>query len=159
MYVESSAACALGMAANPQARRSAVEFGMDVEQACTEVSPMTKRRILVIEDDPAVATMYQAALSFAGFDAAVVGDGLTALEEIDEEHPDLVVLDLHLPHLDGATILRELAITPDTRYIPVIVVTGDHDDQLPEAQAVLRKPCDPALLVAAVEQQFQRAAA
>jgi two-component system response regulator MprA len=117
---------------------------------------MTKR-ILVIEDDAALATMYQTALSFAGFDVAVSGDGLTALEDIDEEHPDLVVLDLRLPQLDGGTILREIAATSDTRTIPVIVVTGD-DGDVPQASLVLHKPCDPALLVAAVKQRFQAAA-
>ena len=120
---------------------------------------MAKRRILVIEDDPALATMYETALSFAGFDVIVVGDGLTALEDIDEEHPDLVVLDLRLPQLDGSTILREIAATPDTRAIPVIVVTGDEADDLQSPSVILHKPCDPALLVAAVEQRVPRAAA
>jgi len=119
---------------------------------------MTKRRILVIEDDPALAAMYQTALSFAGFDVAVSGDGLTALEDIDEEHPDLVILDLRLPQLDGSTILRELAATPDTRNIPIIVVTGGDAEDLPASSSVLRKPVDPALLVAAVEQRFRAAA-
>ena len=119
---------------------------------------MTKRRILVIEDDPALAAMYQTALSFAGFDVTVSGDGLTALEDIDEEHPDLVILDLRLPQHDGGTILREVAATPDTRNIPVIVVTGGDVEDLPAASAVLRKPFDPALLVAAVEQHFRAAA-
>src|SRR3954465_12958137 len=119
---------------------------------------MTKRRILVIEDDPALATMYQTALSFAGFDVTVSGDGLTALEQIDEEHPDLVILDLRLPQVDGSTILREVAATPDTRNIPIIIATGGDAGDLPAASAVLRKPCDPALLVAAVEQRFLEAA-
>src|SRR4051812_844578 len=104
---------------------------------------MTRRRILVVEDDSALATMYQTALAFAGFDVAVTGDGLTALEEIDEGHPDLVVLDLHLPQIDGSTILREVAATPDTRTIPVIVVTGFDANGIPAASAILRKPCDP----------------
>jgi len=120
---------------------------------------MTRRRILVIEDDPALAAMYQTALAFAGFDVTVCGDGLTALEDIDEEHPDLVVLDLRLPQLDGETILREVAASPDTRHIPVIVVTGGDAHEVSGASPVLHKPCDPALLVAAVEQRFERAAA
>jgi len=120
---------------------------------------MTKRRILVIEDDPALAAMYQTALSFAGFDVTLCGDGLTALEEIDEQHPDLVVLDLRLPQLDGAAILREVASTPDTQHIPIIVVTGGDAQGVPGAASVIHKPCDPALLVAAVERRFERAAA
>ena len=120
---------------------------------------MAMRRILVIEDDPALATMYETALSLAGFDVIVAGDGLTALEDIDEEHPDLVVLDLGLPQLDGSTILREVAATPDTSGIPMIVVTGTDVDDAQGAWMVLHKPFDPALLVAAVEQRFQPAAA
>jgi CheY-like chemotaxis protein len=98
--------------------------------------------------------MYQSALAFAGFEVAVAGDGLTALEDIDDDHPDLVVLDLQLPQIDGSTILREVAATPDTRNIPVIVVTGSDAKAFPEASAILRKPCDPGDLVAAIEQQL-----
>jgi DNA-binding response OmpR family regulator len=120
---------------------------------------MPKHRILVIEDDPALATMYETALVSAGFDVVVSGDGLTALEDVDEEHPDVIVLDLQLPQLDGKTILREISSTPDTRHIPVIVVTGGDGGDLALASTVLRKPCDPALLVAAVEQRCHPAAA
>lgn len=123
-------------------------------QPATLSNASLRRRILVIEDDSALATMYQSALAFAGFDVEVAGDGLTALEDIDDDHPDLVVLDLHLPQLDGTAILREVAATPDTRNIPVIVVTGSDSDGLPAASAVLRKPCDPGDLVAAIEQQL-----
>lgn len=115
---------------------------------------MTRHRILVVEDDSSLATLYQSALAFAGFDVAVAGDGLAALEGIDEDHPDLVVLDLQLPQIDGGTILREVAATPDTRDIPIIVVTGSDANGLPPASVVLRKPFDPGELVAAIEQQL-----
>ena len=113
---------------------------------------MAKRRILVVEDDDALANMYRAALSFAGFDVDVAGDGLTALEDIDTDHPDLVVLDLNLPQLGGDRILSEVAATPDTRDIPVIVVTGSDRLAAGGASAIVRKPCDPGDLVALVEQ-------
>ena len=114
---------------------------------------MTKRRILVVEDDNTLANMYRAALSFAGYEVDVAGDGLTALEDIDTDHPDLVVLDLNLPQLGGDRILSEVAATPDTRDIPVIVVTGaDQVAATGRVSAVLRKPCDPGELVALIEQ-------
>lgn len=109
------------------------------------------KRILVIEDDDALANMYRSALCFAGFDVDVAGDGITGLEDIDEDHPDLVVLDLHLPQLTGEAILREVAATPDTRDIPVIVVTGTDAGPVTTASVVLRKPFDPGELVAAVQ--------
>jgi DNA-binding response OmpR family regulator len=114
---------------------------------------MAKRRILVVEDDHLLANMYRAALCIAGFDVDVAGDGLTALEDIDTDHPDLVVLDLNLPQLGGDRILSEVAATPDTCDIPVIVVTGaDHVTTTGHVSAILRKPCDPGELVALVRQ-------
>ena len=112
---------------------------------------MAKRRILVVEDDNTLANMYRSALCFAGYEVEVAGDGLTALEDIDTDHPDLVVLDLNLPQLGGDRILTEVAATPDTRDIPVIVVTGaDQVTATGRVSAVLRKPCDPGDLVALV---------
>ncbi len=114
---------------------------------------MSKRRILVVEDDDALANMYRSALSFAGFDVAIAGDGLTALEDIDTDRPDLVVLDLNLPQLGGDRILTEVAATPDTCDIPVIVVTGaDQVTTTGHVSAIVRKPCDPVALVALIEQ-------
>jgi DNA-binding response OmpR family regulator len=114
---------------------------------------MAKRRILVVEDDDVLANMYRSALCFAGFDVEIAGDGLTALEDIDTDHPDLVVLDINLPQLGGDRILSEVAATPDTRDIPVIVVTGsDEVTTTGRVSAVLRKPCDPGDLVAVIEQ-------
>ena len=124
-----------------------------LKKLALETDSMAKR-ILVIEDDDALATLYRSALCIAGFDVNVAGDGITALEDIDEDHPDLVVLDLHLPQLAGETILSEVAQTPDTRDIPVIVVTGTDASPAPRATAVLRKPCDPGDLVALVQQQL-----
>jgi DNA-binding response OmpR family regulator len=120
---------------------------------------MAARRILVIEDDSGLAALYRTALSSAGFAVDAIGDGLTALEEIDESHPDLVILDLQLPQIDGSTILRELLAAPDTRGIPVIVVTGSDAAALPADSTVLRKPFDVDLLLTSVEQHFHRAAA
>ena len=115
---------------------------------------MAKRRILVVEDDDALANVYRNALNFAGYDVDVASDGVTALGDIDTDHPDLVVLDMHLPQISGERILSEVASTPDTRDIPFIVVT-DANAAAPTTAGsfpVLRKPCDPVDLVALVAQ-------
>lgn len=120
---------------------------------------MTRRRILVVEDDVACAAMYRAALRFAGYDVDVAGDGVSALRLIECERPDLVVLDLHLPRLHGEAILSELAASPDLRQIPVVIVTAtDARQTIRQANAILRKPCDPERLVAIVEEQIESAA-
>ena len=72
------------------------------------------------------------------------GDGDSALRSIDANPPDMVLLDLNLPSLDGTTVVHDLASNPSTRNIPIIVVTGvDPPPLLPHVRTVLCKPCDP----------------
>ncbi len=112
---------------------------------------MKRYRVLVVEDDIALAGLYQAALRFAGFDVELVGDGLSALWHIEAERPDVIVLDLSLPQLRGEAVLTELASSPDLYAVPVVVVTGsDCDQAVMQASAVLRKPCDPFQLLSVI---------
>lgn len=117
---------------------------------------MAKRRILVVEDDSALATLYRSALSFAGYDVAVAGDGLAALETIDQDHPDLVVTELHMTPIGAAALVSQAAATPDTRHIPFIVLAGsDLSAEELRTSTILRTPCAPGDLVAMVERQLQ----
>lgn len=116
-------------------------------------------KILIVEDDHALASMYRTALTFEGFDVAVAPDGLSALRHIDEEHFDLVVLDLSLPVVRGEEILREIKAAPDLGTTPVIVVTGEPPRQAVEAaRTVLRKPCAPERLLSAIDRHLKPAA-
>lgn len=125
----------------------------------THVFGRSRKRILLVEDDADLARLYRGVLRMAGFDAMHVADGRSALRAIDENPPDLVVLDIHLPDLRGDELLRELSERRETRQIPAIVVTGS-DIELAVAQAkqILRKPCAPDRLVAAVERYVEAAA-
>ena len=115
-------------------------------------------RILVVEDDTALANMYRASLRLAGFEVATAHDGFTALSSIDANRPDLIVLDLHLPRVHGVAVLQDLAANPDTATIPVVIVTGtDITSAVAQTKAVLRKPCDPELLIAAIEHSLRAA--
>lgn len=78
-------------------------------------------------------------------------DGLTALRVVDEYRPDLVILDLMLPQMDGWTVLREFQSRPSTSSIPVVVVTACEDSPaLSHARVVIRKPADPDYIAAVV---------
>jgi CheY-like chemotaxis protein len=99
--------------------------------------------VLVVEDDASLAHLYCTALTMNGVSVMRAADGLTALRVVEEYRPDVVVLDLMLPQVDGWTVLREFQARPSTRDIPVVVVTGaDTTSQLSHAKAVIRKPAD-----------------
>ena len=89
-------------------------------------SHMPPPRILIVEDDPAIAAFVQTALEREGFAAEVAQRGETALERAEAAPPDLILLDLMLPGLDGLQVCQ--AIRRRSAYIPVIMLTAKDDD-------------------------------
>ena len=75
---------------------------------------MTNPRAFVIEDDEFIAYIFSAAVKEAQFDPLIIRDGISALETLKTEIPDLIILDLHLPGVSGINILRE--IRSDSRF-------------------------------------------
>jgi DNA-binding response OmpR family regulator len=97
--------------------------------------------ILIVEDDPEVRLLYQVALTFEGYEVASASDGVEALVQMEQRLPDLVVLDLGLPRLDGWSVQQEIAASAVTRQIPIVIVTGlDVDPSGLDVACVLRKP-------------------
>jgi len=119
-----------------------------------------RRKVLLVEDDVDLAQLYRGVLRWSGFDAEHVIDGVSALRVLEEDAPDLIVVDMNLPVLNGDQLLREIAAHPELRQIPAIVVTGSDtraDVPVEQARQVLRKPCSPERLVSVVE-RYVRAA-
>jgi DNA-binding response OmpR family regulator len=111
------------------------------------------KRILVVEDDADLRRFFRMALSIAGYHVEEAGDGLEALQLVENHPPDLVVLDLLLRSLDGLSVQQELASRALTRRIPIVIVTGsDLDTRGLEVACVLRKPISPDELVRTVRQ-------
>jgi CheY-like chemotaxis protein len=108
-------------------------------------------KILVVEDDPDLRYYYRSALTIEGFMVDDVADGLDALQRIEEELPDLVILDLALLRVGGRSVQEDIAAHARTRHIPVVVVTGDPGD-LAESEhvCILAKPVDMDALIATV---------
>jgi phosphate regulon transcriptional regulator PhoB len=121
--------------------------------------------ILVVEDEPDLAELVKYHLEKAGLPARVVGDGKQALDLIVRDQPDLVVLDLMLPGLDGLEVCRRLRASPATRGIPVIMLTAKSEevDRIVGlevgADDYVPKPFSPRELVARVKAVLRRAAA
>jgi DNA-binding response OmpR family regulator len=82
---------------------------------------MTQQTVLVVDDEEAIAEAVRARLESEGYRVLVAGDGPQALEEANREHPDLVVLDLMLPGMDGLEVCAELQ---RERWVPVLMLTA-----------------------------------
>ena len=109
--------------------------------------------VLIVEDDAATREMYRQALTASGHRTIAVADGLAALRHLEGDRPDVVVLDLMLPTLGGHDVYRELRANPETREIPVVIVTGSDARNLEpnEFRFFLRKPVSPETLTRVVE--------
>jgi two-component system OmpR family response regulator len=113
---------------------------------------MQQKRILIVEDDADVRRMYRTILSMAGYDVEEAADGVDALRLIENNAPDLIVLDLVLRALDGVSVQQELAARSFTARIPIVVVTGSTmDTSTMNVACVLHKPVTPDELVTTVK--------
>lgn len=90
---------------------------------------MANEKILIVEDEPSIRELVKMALEDAGFSAVYeASDGETALQEVRRVQPDLILLDLMLPGIDGLTVCRKLKSEEDTRHIPIIMLTAKSEE-------------------------------
>ncbi len=124
---------------------------------------MSKERILVIEDEPDILEMMRYNLDREGYRVTAVVSGEDGYERAQQDAPDLVLLDLMLPGLDGLELCRRLKADPVTRTIPIVMVTakGDESDIVLGlglgADDYVPKPFSPKELVARVKAVLRRA--
>ena len=118
-----------------------------------------QQAILIVEDDVSLRTMWRTALRLEGFDVVEAGDGIEALRLIELSPPDLVLLDLGLPHVDGISVRQDLAAQVFSRNIPIVVVTGSTQDlSYLDVNCVLRKPVTVDQIVRVVHHCIQSTA-
>jgi phosphate regulon transcriptional regulator PhoB len=121
-------------------------------------------RVLVVEDEQDVAEMIRYNISKEGYDVAVVKNGADAIERARELRPDVVLLDIMIPQLNGWEVCRRLKQEPRTRAIPVIMVTGrvEEGDKIlgfeMGADDYITKPFSPRELVARIRAVIRRGA-
>lgn len=89
----------------------------------------TKKKILLVEDDMALANVYKTRLEMEGFDVRHVDNGELALTTAIEFHPDLIVLDVMMPKINGFDVLDLLRSTPETMSMRVILLTALSQDK------------------------------
>ena len=83
-----------------------------------------KKSILLVEDDEFLAELYATKLNLEGFEVALAMDGEKGLKLAKESPPDLVLLDIILPKMDGFEVLKELKADDTTKKVPVILLTN-----------------------------------
>ena len=120
---------------------------------------MTKTRILVIDDEDLVCRLLEAMLVPEGFDVALAHDGTEGLEKVKESSPDLILLDIKMPGLNGFEVLR---IVREQYDIPVIMltavreVTSVRDAIDVGADDYVTKPFNKAVLLARIKAKLRR---
>jgi len=107
--------------------------------------------VLIVEDDEALRRLFKTTLTLAGYAVFEADNGFDALRRIDHSPPDLIVLDLMLPHISGFVVQQEIAAQTHTSHIPVVIITASAAELTDvNVACVLRKPIEPDELVAAV---------
>lgn len=96
-------------------------------------------RILVVEDDPGMLRMYERAFRFAGHKVEGAADGKVGLEKIKEVLPELILLDIMMPKVNGMEVLSALKANSQTKNIPVVMMTNITSGTLPAAKAAVAK--------------------
>jgi CheY-like chemotaxis protein len=116
-----------------------------------------EKKILICDDDPAILRVIQVNLEVEGYDVVTAHHGEEALEVAHAEHPDLIILDIMMPRMDGYQACEALKAAEDTKQIPVIFLSAKaqaSDIEKGKSYGVddyLTKPFDPSDLIDVVE--------
>lgn len=119
------------------------------------------KKILAVDDERHIVRLVQVNLERAGFEVVTAFDGKEALEKVESENPDLVVLDVMMPYMDGFEVLKELRKNQATRSLPVIMLTAKAQDAdvfrgwQSGVDCYLTKPFNPMELITFVKRIFK----
>lgn len=118
------------------------------------------KKILAVDDEKHIVRLVQVNLERQGYEVITANDGKEALEKVASEHPDLLVLDVMMPYMDGFEVLQTLRRNPETAEIPVIMLTAKAQDAdvfrgwQSGVDLYLTKPFNPMELISFVKRIF-----
>ena len=121
-----------------------------------------QKKILVVEDEPDILQLVKLYLEKEGFRTATAVNGVQALKKVKEDKPDLIVLDLMLPEIDGLEVCKHLRSVPDTAMLPIIMLTAKAEESDTViglelgADDYVAKPFSPKALVARIKALLRR---
>lgn len=115
------------------------------------------KKILVVEDEPDLRSLTELFLQKAGYQTAGCESGREVMSAVESSHPDLILLDVMLPGLDGLTIAKMLSADPEKSKIPFVAVSALSQtkmtfEQFPQCQGFVSKPFDMAQLLQKVKE-------
>ena len=118
--------------------------------------------VLLVDDYPDAREMYSEYLQYSGFDVLEAGNGIEALQQAIDREPDIILMDLSLPVMDGWEATRRLKADPRTARIPVVALTGHALAGISEGarragcDAFVTKPCLPEDLVKEIRKVLEQ---
>jgi EAL domain-containing protein (putative c-di-GMP-specific phosphodiesterase class I)/PleD family two-component response regulator len=160
-WVSDAPAPAETAAAQPQVATAATPAPAAAAAAAAS-EPEPAYRVLVVEDDRSQALFAQSVLHGAGMQAEVLTEPESVIETINRFSPDLILMDLHMPGVDGMRLTTLIRQQPGFQLLPIVFLTGDPDPERQYevleigADDFLSKPVRPRHLIAAVSNRIQR---
>ncbi len=122
---------------------------------------MNRKRILIVDDDRQVSLALSVRLKAADYDVDVAGDGENALEKLTASVPDVVLLDMRMPGIDGLEVMRQMKQDPRLTNIPVIFVSANAQETAKRAalnaggKIFLEKPFESRALLEAIQRVLE----
>ncbi len=130
---------------------------MESSQSESGVAGETTGRILIAEDEPDMRELIGTVLQEEGFETILATDGEDAIRKAHEHHPDLIILDIMMPRMDGYETCEAIKADPTTKDIPVVFLSAKAQDsdiekgKTYDVEEYLTKPFDPDTLIEVVE--------
>lgn len=119
-------------------------------------------KILIVDDEPDIVTALGIRLKSAGYEVIAAADGMEGLDAARKQNPDLILLDIMLPKLDGYKVCRILKFDENYRHIPIIMITAkvtDINKKMGEevgADCYITKPFNPEELMSKIKETLEK---
>lgn len=119
-------------------------------------------KIVIIEDDPVINQMYRMKFEASGFDVSTASDGQSGVDLVAKIKPDIILLDIQMPHMHGDEALAKIRATDAGKTIPVIILTNVGKEEAPArlkdlgvSSYIVKAQLTPSQVVARVKQTIQ----
>lgn len=118
---------------------------------------MPNKKLLIIEDNKEIGEIYRLTIGVLGYDCEQITNGREALERLDAEIPDLIILDMNLPEVSGHYLYKKIRASPNYNHVPVIISTANMlvartiQEEMSPHDHLIVKPVHPRALTTLIE--------